>query len=87
MKYKHAVRTGPVVGAPGVGETEEDVVGGALVQVGQELLDAELESVGQPRLVGLHQDAESVDLLEVGDEAEDLSEVHTVLLDASESAK
>ncbi len=80
-RFKH-VPTRSVVGASGVGEAEDDVVGGALVEVRQELLDAELEHHGQPGVVGLQQDADAVNLLVVRDVGEDVLEVLPILLDA-----
>ncbi len=57
-------------------------MGRALVKVGQQLLDAELEEGREARLVGLEQDADAVDFLVVRDEAEDLLEVLAVLMDS-----
>ena len=72
----------PVEVAPGMGEAEDDVASCILVEMRKQLLDAEPEDHGQPGIVGLEQDADAMDLLDVGNVAEDAVEVLLVLLDA-----
>ena len=72
----------PVEVAPGMSEAEDDVPRGILVEMSQQLLDAEPEDHGQPGVVGLQKDADAVDLLDVGDMAKDAVKVLLVLLHA-----
>ena len=65
-----------------MGEAEDDVASSVFVEVGEQLLDAEPEHNGQPGIVGLEKDADAMDLLDVGNVAEDAVEVLLVLLDA-----
>ena len=65
-----------------MGEAEDDVASSILVEMSKQLLDAEPEDHGQPGIVGLEQDADAMDLLDVGDVAEDAVKVLLVLLDA-----
>ncbi len=73
-----------VIGAPRVSEAEDDVVGSALVQMSQELLDAKLEHHCQPRVVWLEKDADSVDFLVVRYVGKDVLEIFLVLLNSPE---
>ena len=63
-------------------EAEDNVASSILVEMRKQLLDAEPEDDGQPGIVGLEQDADAMDLLDVGNMAEDAVEVLLVLLDA-----
>ena len=65
-----------------MGEAEDDVASCILVEMRKQLLDAEPEDHSQPGIVGLEQDADAMNLLDVGDMAEDAVEVFLVLLDA-----
>ena len=73
----------PVEVAPSVGEAEDDVASSIFMEVGEQLLDAEPEHDSQPGVVGLEKDADAVDLLDVGNVAEDAFKVLLVLFDTS----
>ena len=66
--------------APAMGEAEDDVVGRIFVDMGKQLLDAEPEDDSQSCIVGLEEDTDAVDLLDVGDMTEDAVKVLLVLL-------
>jgi hypothetical protein len=71
-----------VVGATGVGEAEDNVAGGILVQMLQQLVDAVLESDGQTRRIGLHQDQDAIQMLVAADRPHDVLEVELILVQA-----
>ena len=63
-------------------EAEDNVGSSVLVVVGKKLLDADPEHDGQPGIVGLEKDADAMDLLDVGDVAEDAVKVLLVLFNS-----
>ena len=67
-------------------KNKDDVLCGVLVQVGQQLLNAEPEDHSQPRVVGLQKDEDCVELLDMGDVTEDAVKVLLVLVNSTRIA-
>ena len=66
-----------------VSSNKNDVLTSALVQSGQHLLQAVLHEAREPRFVGLHDEANSVQLFQRGQVSQDVVYVDVVLFDPS----
>ena len=75
--------TGAIERSACVGEAEDDVIGGAAMDMRQQLLDAEAKHDGQMRRILVQQYAYAVKFFKIADVCKDLNEILRVNIRSS----